>query len=83
MRRLLEPGPVVLLSSALGDQNNIMTLGWHMVMEFSPSLIGCYIWPENHSFDMIRKSKQCVVNIPTSELAETVVGDWKHQWFTN
>jgi flavin reductase (DIM6/NTAB) family NADH-FMN oxidoreductase RutF len=31
-----------------------MTMGWHMVMEFEPSLIGCYIWTENYSFDMVR-----------------------------
>lgn len=44
-----------------------------MVMEFSPSLVGCYIWTENHSFDLIRKSKECVINIPTIEIADTVV----------
>jgi flavin reductase (DIM6/NTAB) family NADH-FMN oxidoreductase RutF len=38
-------------------------------MGFEPSLIGCYIWSENHSFDMIRKSNACVINIPTDDLA--------------
>src|ERR1051326_499119 len=37
------PGPIVLVSSAHGDQTNIMTMGWHMVMEFSPSLVACLI----------------------------------------
>lgn len=50
-----------------------MTMGWHMVMEFSPALIGCYIGSENHSFQMIKHSKECVFNIPTVDLAETVV----------
>jgi flavin reductase (DIM6/NTAB) family NADH-FMN oxidoreductase RutF len=45
-----------------------------MVMEFVPSRVGCYIWSENHSFDMIRKSRQCVINIPTVDLAPKVVG---------
>jgi len=40
VRRFLEPGPVVLLSSAWQDERNIMTMGWHMVMEFEPSLLG-------------------------------------------
>jgi flavin reductase (DIM6/NTAB) family NADH-FMN oxidoreductase RutF len=48
-------------------------MGWHMVLGFEPSLIGCYIWNENHSFDMIRKSKECVINIAESEMANTVV----------
>ena len=74
IRRFLEPGPIVLVSSAWKGKTNIMTMGWHMVMEFEPSRIGCYIWSENHSFDMVRISKECVVNIPTVDLATKVVG---------
>jgi flavin reductase (DIM6/NTAB) family NADH-FMN oxidoreductase RutF len=74
IRRFIEPGPIVLVSSAYKGERDIMTLGWHMVMEFSPSLIGCYIWNENHSFELIKKSKECVFNIPEVGLAETVVG---------
>lgn len=49
-------------------------MGWHMVMDASGANIGCYIWDENHSFEMIRKSKECVFNIPTTDIAEKVVG---------
>ena len=73
IRRFLEPGPIVLVSSAHKDQTNIMTMGWHMVMEFSPSLVACLISGGNHSFELIRDSKQCVINIPTVDIAETVV----------
>src|SRR3546814_3759829 len=73
VRRFLEPGPIVLVSSAWRERTNIMAMGWHMVMGFHPSLIGCYIWSENYSFDMIRKSKQCVINIPTADLGTKVV----------
>ncbi|WP_084799696.1 flavin reductase family protein [Bradyrhizobium sp. Ai1a-2] len=64
---------MVLVSSAHRNETNIMTMGWHMIMEFQPSLIGCYIWDANHSFELIRRSKQCVINVPTVELAPTVV----------
>jgi flavin reductase (DIM6/NTAB) family NADH-FMN oxidoreductase RutF len=74
IRRFLEPGPIVLVSSAWQGETNIMTMGWHMVMEFSPSLIGCYIWSANRSFEMVRRSKACVINIPTVDLAPKVVG---------
>lgn len=74
VRRFLEPGPIVLVSSAWKGKTNIMTMGWHMMMGFEPSLIGCYIWDENHSHDMIRKSRQCVINIPTIDIATKVVG---------
>lgn len=71
-RCLLEPGPVVLVSSAYKDQRNIMTLGWHMPMEFTPSLVGCVIASGNHSYEMISRSKNCVINVPTLKLATTV-----------
>lgn len=73
VRRFLEPGPIVLVSSAWKGQTNVMTMGWHMMLSFEPSLVGCYIWDENHSYDMIRRSKECVINVPTTDLAATVV----------
>lgn len=74
VRRYLEPGPIVLVSSAWQGRTNVMTLGWHTVMEFSPSLVGCMISAGNHSFEMIRKSAECVINLPTTALTDTVVG---------
>ncbi len=74
IRRFLEPGPVVLVSSAWKGERNIMTVGWHMVMEFSPSLIGCLISSANHSYGLVSKGKECVINIPTVDLAAKVVG---------
>jgi hypothetical protein len=32
IRRFLEPGPILLVSSAWQSKSNIMTMGWHMVM---------------------------------------------------
>jgi flavin reductase (DIM6/NTAB) family NADH-FMN oxidoreductase RutF len=67
-RRFLEPGPIVLISSAYRGERNIMTLGWHMMLGFN--LVGCYIWDENHSFSLIRGSKECVINVLTFDLEE-------------
>lgn len=74
IRRHLETGPIVLVSSAWKGKTNIMTMGWHMMMDFSPALFGCYIWDQNHSFEMIHRSRQCVINVPTVDLADQVVG---------
>lgn len=74
IRRHLETGPIVLVSSAWKGRTNIMTMGWHMMMGFSPALFGCFIWDQNHSFEMIRRSRQCVINVPTVDLANQVVG---------
>ncbi len=74
IRRYLEPGPIVLVSSRWQGKNNIMTMGWHTVMEFTPSLVGCVIASSNDSFEMIRRSKECVINIPTADMIDTVTG---------
>ena len=73
VRRYLEPGPIVLVSSHWRGKSNIITLGWHTVLEFTPSLVGLMISGGNHSHDMIRKSRECVINLPTTALVDTVV----------
>ena len=74
IRRFIEPGPIVLVSSAHKGKRNIMTLGWHMMLGFEPATIGCFIWDQNRSFSLIRKSKECVINIPTFDLVDAVIG---------
>jgi flavin reductase (DIM6/NTAB) family NADH-FMN oxidoreductase RutF len=73
VRRYLEPGPVVLVSSAYKQETDIMTMGWHTVMEFTPSLIGCIIARSNHTHSLVRQSGECVINIPAAQLIDTVV----------
>lgn len=65
---------MVLLSSAWRGETNIMTMGWHMVLEFSPALIGCLISNANHSFELVRRSRECVVNVPTVALLDEMIG---------
>ena len=71
---LLEPGPVVLMTTAHQGRRNIMTLSWHTMLEFEPPLVGCVVSDRNHSFELLKASKECVINIPTVELADKVVG---------
>ncbi|KVW99477.1 flavin reductase [Thiobacillus denitrificans] len=71
---LLEPGPVVLVTTARKGQANIMTMSWHTMMEFEPPLVGCVISGRNASFDTLRATRECVINIPTLELSKQVVG---------
>ncbi|MCR4304097.1 MAG: flavin reductase family protein [Gallionella sp.] len=72
--RLLEPGPVVLVTTAHKGKANIMTQSWHTMMEFEPPLVGCVISGRNHSFDALVATKECVINIPAAELAKQVAG---------
>ena len=71
---LLEPGPVVMVTTASGGRSNIMTMSWHTMMEFEPPLVGCVISNRNFSFDLLKAANECVINIPTMEIAEKVVG---------
>ena len=71
---LLETGPVVLVTTARKGRANIMTMSWHTMMEFEPPLIGCVISGRNASFDALRATKECAINIPTLDLAKQVVG---------
>jgi flavin reductase (DIM6/NTAB) family NADH-FMN oxidoreductase RutF len=73
IRRYLEPGPIVLVSSRYEGKDNIMTMGWYTMMDFNPSLIGCYIVGYNESFEMIKNSGQCVINIPEADMIDTVI----------
>jgi flavin reductase (DIM6/NTAB) family NADH-FMN oxidoreductase RutF len=72
VRAYLEPGPVVLVSSAWKGERNVMTMGWHTVMEFSPSLVGCVIAGGNHSFGLVRGSGECAINLPTADMIDLV-----------
>lgn len=71
---LLEPGPVVLVTTASSGRPNIMTMSWHTMIEFEPPLVGFVISNRNHSFGLLKATNECVINIPTVEIAEKVVG---------
>jgi len=70
---LLEPGPVVLLTTQWKGRPNVMTMSWHMMMEFVPPLVGCVVSNRNYTFETLKETNECVINIPTAELAKKVV----------
>ena len=70
---LLESGPVVLVTTHDGRKNNIMTISWTMVLDFTPMFaITTGEW--NHSFAALRRNRECVIAIPTVDLLDRVVG---------
>lgn len=70
---LIEPGPVVLVTTQDGKKDNIMTISWTMVMDFTP-LFAITTGQWNHSFAALQKHRECVIAIPTVDLLDTVVG---------
>ena len=71
---LLEPGPVVLVTTAHKGRANIMAMSWHTMMDFEPPIVGCVISNRDYTFGILKQTKECVINIPTVELAAKVVG---------
>ncbi|WFP62268.1 flavin reductase family protein [Mesorhizobium sp. WSM4904] len=72
--RLIEPGPVVLLTTrSRQGRANVMTMSWHMMMEFTPPTLACVVSSDDFSFAALRETKECVIAIPAVELAEKVV----------
>ncbi|MDI9847108.1 flavin reductase family protein [Rhodoblastus sp. 17X3] len=69
----LEPGPVVLLTTAEGGRANVMTMSWHMMVEFNPPLIACVVSEGDYSHRALKQTGECVLAIPPAEMAETVV----------
>lgn len=70
---LLEPGPVVLITTHDGSKANIMTITWTMVRGFSAEF-AITTGPWNHSYRALRDTKECVLAIPTIDLIDTAVG---------
>jgi len=70
---LLEPGPVVLVATTHKGKNNVMTMTWKTMMEFSPPLIGCVISEANYTFNTLKETGECVIALPSTDMAEKVV----------
>lgn len=70
--QLIEPGPVVLVVTSDGDRPNIMTMSWHMVLDFTPR-IACVIGSWDHSQAALRTTGECVLAIPAADMAEAAV----------
>ncbi len=70
---LMESGPVVLITTNDGEMDNVMTISWTMVVDFTPMFaITTGAW--NHSYAALRKTRECVISIPAVDLIDQVVG---------
>ncbi len=70
---LIEPGPVVLVTTHDGGKNNVMTISWTRVVDFT-LLFAITTGEWNHAFAAPRKNQECVVAVLTVDLLDKVVG---------
>jgi len=59
--QLIETGPVVMMTTSKKGQANVMTMSWHTMLDFEPPLIGCVISNRNYSFNILKRTKECVM----------------------
>jgi flavin reductase (DIM6/NTAB) family NADH-FMN oxidoreductase RutF len=70
---LIEPGPVVLVTTNDGRKDNVMTISWTMVLDFSAAF-AITTGPWNHSYAALQETRECVIAIPTVDLIDTAIG---------
>lgn len=68
----IEPGPVIMITTFDGKKNNIMTISWNMVMDFTPQF-AILTGPWNHSYKALVKTKECVISIPSVAISKKVI----------
>ncbi len=68
----LESGAVLLVTTHDGEKDNVMTITWQMVIDFTPRIAICTgSW--NESFETIIKTKECCLNVPGFDMIEKTV----------
>jgi flavin reductase (DIM6/NTAB) family NADH-FMN oxidoreductase RutF len=71
--QVLEPGPVVLLTTAREGRANVMAMSWHMMIEFEPPQVACVVSGNDYSFAALRSTGECVIAVPARKLVRKVV----------
>ncbi|WP_180900316.1 flavin reductase family protein [Martelella soudanensis] len=70
--RLIEPGPVLLVTTHGSDGPNVMTMGFHVMVRHDPPLIGCVIGPWDHSHSALLETGRCVLAVPRATMSRVV-----------
>ena len=69
----LESGAVLLVTTHDGKKDNVMSISWQMVADFTPRIVICTgNW--NESFKTILRTKQCTLCVPAVDMLDKMVG---------
>ena len=71
---LLSSGPVVFITSSLKGRPNVMPISWLMMLDFEPPLVGVCLGDQSYTYQIVKKTKELVINIPTVKLIKEVCG---------
>ena len=71
----LAPVPAVLVGCGSAEADwNLITIAWTGIVCSKPPMLSVSVRPERHSHELIRRSGEFTVNIPTAAMADDV--DW-------
>src|ERR1019366_9544610 len=62
-----------MITTAQNGRADIMTSSWHTMIDFEPPIVGCVISNRDYTFGILQATRECVINIPTVELAAKAV----------
>ena len=71
--RLMNHGPVVLVSCAHGDARNVMAAAWAMPVDFAPPKVAVVVDARSYSRELIEASGEFVLNVPCKRQIEAVL----------
>lgn len=68
------PIPVVMVSCGDMEKSNIITVAWCGIVCSNPAKVYISVRPERHSYNIIKDTKEFVINLTTRDLAYKT--DW-------
>lgn len=70
--RLLNHGPVVLVTSAAGGRTNVMPAAWVMPIDFEPPLVAAVIAQGTFTRELVDASGELALSIPPASMLDAV-----------
>lgn len=68
------PLPAVMVSCGTMEESNIITVAWTGIINTDPAMCYISVRPTRHSYEMIKKTGEFVINLTTNDLAYAT--DW-------
>ena len=68
------PIPAVMVSCGDMKKSNIITVAWTGILNTNPATVYISVRPTRYSYNIIKESKEFVINLTTKELAKAT--DW-------
>ncbi len=73
--RLIYPSLVVLVSCVDPETGkpNVITIAWTAPLSINPPLVGILVAPKRYSHELIARTKEFAINIPTMEILDKAI----------